>query len=86
MVSIREASRIQNIERGDTLGKLKELESLELEDLMQKAKLKWVVDGDESSISFNGIMSSRRRQNCMHGILFDRVWETELHKIKGSVF
>nr|GFB54775.1 RNA-directed DNA polymerase, eukaryota, reverse transcriptase zinc-binding domain protein [Tanacetum cinerariifolium] len=42
---------------------LEEIDKLESMDLMQKARLKWVVEGDENSKIFHSIINSKRKSN-----------------------
>ncbi|GJW82310.1 hypothetical protein Tco_0146285 [Tanacetum coccineum] len=37
-------------------------------DLMQKAKVKWTLDGDENSKFFHGILNNKLSKSRIHGI------------------
>ncbi|KAJ9564749.1 hypothetical protein OSB04_000715 [Centaurea solstitialis] len=78
-------SDVARCERGATFEKIKELETLEHEDLRQKSKVRWVLEGDENSRFFHGIIKGRKRQNHMHGLLANGIWETDPARIKKCV-
>ena len=86
LTDLRDFSGAEQQERGDLITKLKEIEEREITDLKQKAKIKWVVDGDENSNFFHGIINCRNRNNRMHGLAMNGAWETEPHIIKNHVF
>nr|GEV13937.1 RNA-directed DNA polymerase, eukaryota [Tanacetum cinerariifolium] len=49
-------------------------ERLENIELVQKAKVKWVIEGDENSRYFHGIILKERSQLAIRGVLVDGVW------------
>nr|GEX75066.1 RNA-directed DNA polymerase, eukaryota [Tanacetum cinerariifolium] len=58
------------------------LENLEALDLIQKARIKWDIEGDENSKLFHRIINSKRRTQAIAGILHDGDWITEPPLIK----
>ena len=50
------------------------LEKLEVEDLAQKAKVKWAIKGDENSKYFHGIVNKTRNQLVIGGVFSDGEW------------
>ncbi|KAM0016218.1 hypothetical protein Hdeb2414_s0030g00708181 [Helianthus debilis subsp. tardiflorus] len=48
-----------------------EIEDNNLEDLKQKAKVKWVVDGDKNSSFFNGVVKGHQKYTRIYGLVFD---------------
>nr|GEX60032.1 RNA-directed DNA polymerase, eukaryota, reverse transcriptase zinc-binding domain protein [Tanacetum cinerariifolium] len=58
------------------------LENLEALDLIQKAHIKWDIEGDENSKFFHGIINSKKRTQTIACISHDGVWITEPPLIK----
>nr|KAJ0202639.1 hypothetical protein LSAT_V11C500288120 [Lactuca sativa] len=56
----RELNGCKLSERQDGLQKIAEIERMALDDLKQKARIKWVVDGDENTRFFHGFMNNNR--------------------------
>nr|GFB56672.1 RNA-directed DNA polymerase, eukaryota, reverse transcriptase zinc-binding domain protein [Tanacetum cinerariifolium] len=48
--------------------------SLENSESLQKAKIKWSVEGDENSHFFHGILNKMRKQMSIRGVMKDGVW------------
>lgn len=48
--------------------KICELERFAKLDLQQKAKIRWVQDGDENTRFFHGTIKSKNRKNRIHGL------------------
>nr|GEW57989.1 RNA-directed DNA polymerase, eukaryota, reverse transcriptase zinc-binding domain protein [Tanacetum cinerariifolium] len=57
--------------------KLYELNQSNLKDAAQKAKVKWVIQGDENSKFFHGIINKRRAQLAIQGVFDKGVWLTD---------
>ncbi|KVI03148.1 Endonuclease/exonuclease/phosphatase [Cynara cardunculus var. scolymus] len=72
--------------RKDILMKSKALDEENVKDLKQKARLRWVVDGEENSSFFHGIVNSNRRSNFIHGISSNGVWVTDPTEVKQVAF
>nr|KAJ0206323.1 hypothetical protein LSAT_V11C500248810 [Lactuca sativa] len=49
--------------------KITELERLSNMDMKQKARIKWMIYGDENSKFFHGYVNCKNRRNFMHGLL-----------------
>nr|GEW36191.1 RNA-directed DNA polymerase, eukaryota, reverse transcriptase zinc-binding domain protein [Tanacetum cinerariifolium] len=49
-------------ERNSLLTRIRDIDRLDLQDVAQKAKLKWAIEGDENSKYFHGILKKKRRQ------------------------
>nr|GEV89190.1 hypothetical protein [Tanacetum cinerariifolium] len=70
--------------RVNKLLELEEIDKLESMDLMQKARLKWDVEGDENSKFVHGIINSKRKSQMINGILNKGVWITDPNDIKTA--
>ena len=55
---------------------------LEEMDAVQKARIKWDVEGDEISIFFHGTLKQKRHQQMVKGIMIDGEWVTNPHQVK----
>ncbi|KAK9060509.1 hypothetical protein SSX86_021213 [Deinandra increscens subsp. villosa] len=60
--------------RCELVKKLNDLEKPILEDLAQKAKIKWGAAGDENSKLYHGAINQKRRQSAIHGLKIDGEW------------
>ncbi|XP_024964818.1 uncharacterized protein LOC112505099 [Cynara cardunculus var. scolymus] len=72
--------------RKDILMKIKAMEENKVKELKQKARLRWVVDGEENSSFFHGIVNANRRSNFIHGISSNGVWVTDPSEVKQEAF
>ncbi|GJT60613.1 putative RNA-directed DNA polymerase, eukaryota, reverse transcriptase zinc-binding domain protein [Tanacetum coccineum] len=61
---------------------LDNLEKLVSMDLIQKARIRWDVEGDENSKFFHGIINSKRKSQSIQGILQEGVWVSDPGAIK----
>lgn len=52
-------------------------------DLKQKAKIKWCIEGDENSKFFHAYINKRRRENSLRGIKHNGTWITDANGIKS---
>ncbi|GJZ05256.1 RNA-directed DNA polymerase, eukaryota [Tanacetum coccineum] len=64
--------------------RLFEAKQLDLNDVAQKAKVKWAIGGDENSKFFHGIINKRRAQLAIRGIFDNGVWQTDPVSVKMS--
>ena len=53
--------------------------------LRQKARSKWIKEGDCNSRYFHLMINSRRRSNCLNGVLTDGSWKDEPTIVKEEV-
>nr|GEV33867.1 RNA-directed DNA polymerase, eukaryota [Tanacetum cinerariifolium] len=52
----------------------------------KKSKIKWVVEGDENSKFFHGIINKKRSQLSIRGVLVDGQWKTDPDVILDGPF
>ncbi|GJU97813.1 RNA-directed DNA polymerase, eukaryota [Tanacetum coccineum] len=75
----------ENLNQRDLLIKdLTDIHSIEASELSQKAKVRWLIKGDENSKYFHGIINSKRSQLNIHGILQDGDWVVDPNKVKSE--
>ncbi|KAL4582671.1 hypothetical protein LXL04_007229 [Taraxacum kok-saghyz] len=72
--------------RRDWKQRIAELDSLKKMDLMQKAKIKWDIDGDENNSFFHGIINGNKRFNQINGLIIDGEWCINLDATKKEVW
>ncbi|GKF11601.1 hypothetical protein Tco_0049527, partial [Tanacetum coccineum] len=51
--------------------KLHDFKQLDVKDYVQKAKVKWAVEGDENSKFFHGLINKKRSQLSIRGVFVD---------------
>ncbi|KAK1419561.1 hypothetical protein QVD17_28748 [Tagetes erecta] len=61
---------------------LMDLDKRRIEDLRQKARIKWAIEGDENTSFFHGIYNSRMASNRINGIIKQGVWTDNPDEIK----
>ena len=50
--------------------------------LRQKARLKWIKEGDSNSKFFNSVVNLKRRKSMLRGVVVDGVsWQFSLHQL-----
>ncbi|GKC28087.1 RNA-directed DNA polymerase, eukaryota [Tanacetum coccineum] len=47
---------------------------LDTMELAQKAKIKWVIEGDENSKYYHGVLNKKQNQLAIRGILVEGIW------------
>ncbi|KAL4592501.1 hypothetical protein LXL04_005499 [Taraxacum kok-saghyz] len=68
-----------------TKQKILELDRIVKMDLKQKARIKWVIDGDENSRFFHGMVNNKARRNMIHGLNINGVWCSDPTIMKKGV-
>nr|GEX76886.1 RNA-directed DNA polymerase, eukaryota [Tanacetum cinerariifolium] len=53
-------------------------------DFMQKAKVRWAIEGDENSKFFHGIINRKRANLSVNGIMVDGEWVDEPNRVKDE--
>nr|GEY19596.1 RNA-directed DNA polymerase, eukaryota [Tanacetum cinerariifolium] len=64
--------------------KLLNITEMETKDNIQRAKIKWAIEGDENSKFFHGIINKKRSQLAIRGIFVDGLWCTDPGRIKDA--
>ncbi|GJU01497.1 RNA-directed DNA polymerase, eukaryota [Tanacetum coccineum] len=62
------------------------LDDLREKDFVQKAKVKWAIEGDENSKYFHGVMNKKRHELAIRGISVNGEWVMDPHKVKQEFF
>ncbi|GJW57801.1 RNA-directed DNA polymerase, eukaryota, reverse transcriptase zinc-binding domain protein [Tanacetum coccineum] len=62
------------------------IQQLEDMDLIQKARVKWDVEGDENTKFFHGILKQKRFYQSVQGIMIDGEWVTNPHQVKSAFY
>ncbi|GJW49517.1 RNA-directed DNA polymerase, eukaryota, reverse transcriptase zinc-binding domain protein [Tanacetum coccineum] len=76
----------------DTENRLNLLHELEIidkfasMDLIQKARVKWDIEGDENTKFFHGLINQKRQNQMINGIMVEGNWITDLSLIKDALF
>ncbi|XP_071730173.1 uncharacterized protein [Rutidosis leptorrhynchoides] len=73
-------------ERLNVVKELDKIEFVESIDLIQKARAKWDVKGDENSQYFHCLIKQRRKTQMINGININGNWITEPVVIKNAFF
>nr|GEW00566.1 pre-mRNA-splicing factor CWC22 homolog [Tanacetum cinerariifolium] len=60
--------------RMNVVKSIQELEKLQSMEAAQKAKIKWVIEGDENSKYYHGILNKNRSQLSIRGVLVNGIW------------
>nr|GEX96189.1 RNA-directed DNA polymerase, eukaryota [Tanacetum cinerariifolium] len=71
-------------DRDERIKLLQDIDKLEALDLIQKAHIKWDIEGGESSKFFYGVINNKRRSQAITRILHDGVWISDLFLIKEA--
>ncbi|GJZ66329.1 RNA-directed DNA polymerase, eukaryota [Tanacetum coccineum] len=72
--------------RKDLWKELRDLDTLREKDLVQKEKVKWAIEGDESSKYFHGIINKKRHQMAIRGVSVNGEWVVDPPKVKKEFF
>ncbi|GJW55102.1 RNA-directed DNA polymerase, eukaryota, reverse transcriptase zinc-binding domain protein [Tanacetum coccineum] len=68
------------------VGKIRELEKIEIMEMAQKAKIKWAVEGDENSKYYHGVINKKRSKLSIRGVLIDGIWIESPLLVKNAFF
>nr|GEX11475.1 RNA-directed DNA polymerase, eukaryota [Tanacetum cinerariifolium] len=80
------ASPSDSENRLNLLHELKNIDKLASMDLIQKAQVKWDIEGDENSKFFYGLINQNRQNQMINGIMVEGTWITDPSLIKDTFF
>lgn len=69
-------------ERLDIISKIRAFEKKEGEDIAQKNKNKWCLEGDENTALYHRVLNKKKHKGGVKGIEVDGMWETKPLKVK----
>ncbi|GJW06526.1 RNA-directed DNA polymerase, eukaryota [Tanacetum coccineum] len=72
------------VSRMDTLKQLQEVKVSDSRDFMQKAKVRWAIEGDENSKFFHGIINRKRANLSVKGIMVEGEWVDDPIRVKDE--
>ncbi|GJT30237.1 RNA-directed DNA polymerase, eukaryota [Tanacetum coccineum] len=70
------------LSRLEVLKQLHDVQSSNNRDIMQKAKIRWAIEGDENSKYFHAIINKKRANLSVKGIMVDGDWIVEPDLVK----
>ncbi|GJX28013.1 putative RNA-directed DNA polymerase, eukaryota, reverse transcriptase zinc-binding domain protein [Tanacetum coccineum] len=65
---------------------LGDIDRLVAKDIAQKAKVKWVIEGDENTSFYHNMLKKKRRQLAIKGIFKNGKWIEDPHDVKAELF
>ncbi|GJY14126.1 hypothetical protein Tco_0383435 [Tanacetum coccineum] len=71
-------------DRSILLKELQDIISMDSEEVAQKAKVRWAIEGDENSKYFHGILNNKRSQLAIRGVLVNVDWIVEPKDVKNE--
>ncbi|GKC55339.1 RNA-directed DNA polymerase, eukaryota [Tanacetum coccineum] len=78
------ATGLDFLNRSESIRILGDIHRVEANDLAQKARIKWALEGDENSSFFYATLKKKRRQLAIKGILKDGEWIEDPNNIKSE--
>lgn len=69
----------------ESIVKIKDIETLWILDLKQKSMCKWLIEGDENSTFFHGIINDNLKGSHISGLKINGMWVTNLDIIKKQI-
>nr|GEY81496.1 RNA-directed DNA polymerase, eukaryota, reverse transcriptase zinc-binding domain protein [Tanacetum cinerariifolium]GEY81503.1 RNA-directed DNA polymerase, eukaryota, reverse transcriptase zinc-binding domain protein [Tanacetum cinerariifolium] len=70
--------------RLEAIDSIQRLNKISIDELAQKAKIKWSVEGDENSKFFHGMLNKKRSQMNIRGVMSDGVWIDKPDLVKSE--
>ncbi|GJW59291.1 RNA-directed DNA polymerase, eukaryota [Tanacetum coccineum] len=72
--------------RAEIVNNLQSIDKLHSLEMAQKVKVKWLVEGDENSSFFHGMLNKKRILLNIRGIMIDGIWIDNPNKVKREFF
>nr|GFC54041.1 RNA-directed DNA polymerase, eukaryota [Tanacetum cinerariifolium] len=72
--------------RSDVVCILQDIEKTKAMEVAQKAKIKWVVEGDENSKYYHGVINKKRNNLAIRGVLVDGNWVESPQLVKNEFY
>ncbi|GJZ57311.1 RNA-directed DNA polymerase, eukaryota [Tanacetum coccineum] len=70
--------------RSELLKQYHDIHSVETRESIQKAKIKWAVEGDENSKFFHGMINRKCANLAVKGVMIDGEWVDDPSKVKDE--
>ncbi|GJS70651.1 RNA-directed DNA polymerase, eukaryota, partial [Tanacetum coccineum] len=86
LIILNKIQQISNITTIKTQKKQKNKADQMSESLLKKAKIKWVVEGDENTKFFHGMLNKKRSQSNIRGIMANGKWIDNPVNVKNEFF
>nr|GEV26396.1 RNA-directed DNA polymerase, eukaryota [Tanacetum cinerariifolium] len=71
-------------DRSILLKELHDIIYMDLEEMAQKAKVHWAIEGDENSKYFHGILNNKRTHLAIRGVLVNGDWIVKPNDVKNE--
>nr|GFB25404.1 RNA-directed DNA polymerase, eukaryota, reverse transcriptase zinc-binding domain protein [Tanacetum cinerariifolium] len=68
------------------LNNLNDLSNIRMMEVAQKTKIRWVIEGDENSSFFHGMLNKKRRMLNVRGVLVEGSWIDNPSDVKDEFF
>nr|GFC74390.1 RNA-directed DNA polymerase, eukaryota [Tanacetum cinerariifolium] len=70
--------------RSELLKEYHDIQSVETREFIQKAKIKWAIEGDETSKFFYGMINRKRANLADKGVMIEGEWVDDPSKVKDE--
>nr|GEZ58252.1 RNA-directed DNA polymerase, eukaryota, reverse transcriptase zinc-binding domain protein [Tanacetum cinerariifolium] len=72
--------------RSDVVRMLQDIKKTKAMEVAQKAKIKWVVEGDENSKYYHGVINNKKNNLAIRGVLVDGNWVESPQLVKNELY
>ncbi|GJW74963.1 RNA-directed DNA polymerase, eukaryota [Tanacetum coccineum] len=73
-------------QRSEIAANLVHIDKLRSDEMAQKAKINWSIEGDENTSFFHGVINKKRNILSIRGIMADERWVDEPSRVKRELF
>ncbi|GKD68870.1 RNA-directed DNA polymerase, eukaryota [Tanacetum coccineum] len=70
--------------RIEAMKQLQDVNSSDSRDFMQKAKIRWAIEGDENSKFFHGVINRKRANLSVKGVMVEGEWVDDPSRVKDE--